>query len=85
MLCRQGREPERAFIVTRLEEPLESYASFVGISNLSNVGYWSSTSLYHPTGYIFAKTVAPSTGIVYYGIKDSEFQRQHVWMVRAGD
>ena len=67
------------------EEPLESYASFVGISNLSNVGYWSSTSLYHPTGYIFAKTVAPSTGIVYYGIKDSEFQRQHVWMVRAGD
>lgn len=67
------------------ETPLTEYAQARGISNLNTVGYWSSTSIYHPDGFIFARTVDPGANRVVYATKEGEFQRQHVWPVRGGD
>ncbi|MBW2223049.1 MAG: DUF1566 domain-containing protein [Deltaproteobacteria bacterium] len=89
--CASGRDdwrlPNRIELRSLLDfqAPLADYAQSVGISNLNDVGYWSSTSSYHPNGYIFAKTVHPATNAIGYSIKDSEFQREHVWPVRGGD
>lgn len=89
--CASGHEDWRLPNIVELrslldfETPLTGYAQATGISNLDTVGYWSSTSIYHPTGYIFARIVNPGVNRVDYAIKDSEFQRQHVWPVRGGN